>query len=68
MQNVAFRLPNDLVARLDAHLVAMGVRMPGVTLTRSDAVRELLIRALDHTEAGGSFTTPKPEKSEKRKA
>jgi len=62
MKNVAFRLPDDLVARLDARLAEMSTRMPGITLTRSDAVRELLILALNHVDAGGTFTAQKPEK------
>lgn len=46
-QQVAFRLPAPLVARLDAHAAKMSAEQPGMTFTRADAVRTLLTRALD---------------------
>ena len=43
---VAFRLPNYLLDELDAHVEDMEEQMPGVKITRADAVRSLLIEAL----------------------
>ena len=48
---LAFRLPTDLVRRLDACVERMVASQPGLTVTRTDAVRVLLIRALDADEA-----------------
>ena len=44
---VAFRLDERLVARVDAYAVQLGHDQPGLTFTRADAVRLLLTRALD---------------------
>jgi hypothetical protein len=41
------RLPAALLAAVDAHLDVMRAKLPSVTITRSDAVRELLAAALD---------------------
>ncbi len=48
---LAFRLPNGLIARLDQHVARMDRDNPGLTFTRVDAVRSLLTRALDEIEA-----------------
>jgi hypothetical protein len=45
------RLPGSLAARLDAHHAAMRAQMPAVTVTRSDAIRELLAFAFDTLDA-----------------
>jgi len=50
---VAFRLPDDLVARVDRHVERMSEQMPGVRLTRADAIRALLTGALDAVEHTG---------------
>jgi Arc/MetJ-type ribon-helix-helix transcriptional regulator len=50
MQNVAFRLPEEIITRLDRHLERMATQSPGLVLTRSDAVRVLLLKALDEAE------------------
>ena len=47
---VAFRLPADLLKRIDRHAERMRVAQPGVNVTRTDVVRMLLTRALDHLE------------------
>jgi hypothetical protein len=45
---VAFRLPRVLVAQLDEEAAAMMAAQPGMTITRTDVVRVLLMRALDN--------------------
>lgn len=54
---VAFRLPDSLVKRLDRHVERMTAENPGLDFTRTEAVRSLLTRALDQIEgakrAGG---------------
>jgi hypothetical protein len=49
---VAFRLPEQLVARVDRHAKRLGKKQRGVTFTRTDAIRDLLARALDIVEKG----------------
>lgn len=44
---VAFRLTEGLVARLDACAAELTKAQPGMTITRTDVVRILLSRALD---------------------
>lgn len=51
-QQVAFRLSVDLVKRIDAYVARMKTREPGLEVTRADAVRVLLTKALD--AEGGS--------------
>lgn len=48
---VAFRLPESLLDRLDVHLERMVRDHPGLEFTRVDAVRTLLARALDAAES-----------------
>ena len=55
MQNVAIRLPEDLILRLARHAERLAKQTPGVAFTRSDAVRVLLLQALDLAEK----TTPR---------
>ncbi len=47
---VAFRLPEHLIARLDRHAERMSKEHPGLEFSRADAVRTLLTRALDEVE------------------
>jgi len=47
---VAFRLADRLIARVDRHAKRLGKTQPGVQFTRVDAVRDLLARALDEIE------------------
>jgi len=47
---VAFRLPDGLIARLDRHTERMTKENPGLEFSRADAVRSLLTRALDQVE------------------
>lgn len=48
---LAFRMPNGLIERLDRHVARMDRDHPGLTFTRADAVRSLLTRALDELDA-----------------
>lgn len=47
MQVVPFRIPAELVRRLDRHAQRLNKETPGLTLTRADALRLLLTQALD---------------------
>ena len=51
---VSIRLPVDLVRRLDAYADDLRAVTPGVNVTRTDAARAILTRALDH------LTPPRP--------
>lgn len=46
MRLVTAWLPQDLVDKLDAEAKRMAAKVPGLKLTRSDAVRALLTEAL----------------------
>jgi predicted transcriptional regulator len=46
---MAFRLPDDLIARLD-RIAAKWTKEGPVPATRSDALRVLLTRAVEHEE------------------
>ena len=48
---VAFRLPDELLKRLDRHAERMRETQPGVNVSRTDVVRMLLTRALEQAEA-----------------
>ena len=49
-QQVAFRLPLDLIKRLDRHVERMRRQAVGISITRADAVRNLLSEALSQAE------------------
>jgi hypothetical protein len=49
MPVVPFRLPVDLVARLDERAACLARKTPGLQVTRADALRVLLTRALDES-------------------
>lgn len=60
-QQVGFRFPLELIARLDRYAAELTEQTPGARFTRADAVRSLLTRALDELEAGAearSFRAP----------
>ncbi len=46
MTQVAFRLPEELLARIDAEAQRLAAETPGWTPTRTDVVRILLERGL----------------------
>ena len=49
---VAFRLDRDLVKRLDEYAAAIAESNPGLETTRTDAVRMLLLQALEAAPKG----------------
>lgn len=51
-KQVAFRLDEDLLDRVDTYAEQMTQDTPGVQFTRVDAVRFLLTLALDELEKG----------------
>ena len=51
MKVIPFRLPIDLVKRLDKHAERIQRAHPGLNVTRADAMRSLLTEALDREEA-----------------
>lgn len=51
MKVIPFRLPADLVKRLDRHAERMQAEKPGLQVTRADALRVLITQALDREEA-----------------
>jgi hypothetical protein len=53
---VAFRLADRLLARVDRHAKRMSREQRGVVFTRVDAVRDLLTRALEIVENEASST------------
>ena len=56
-KQTAFRLPDDLVVKLDAYAAAKKAAEPGLTFTRADAVRVLLTRALSEATTTTPTTT-----------
>ena len=50
MAVIPFRLPEDLVMRLDRHAAKLREKQPGLHITRADALRLLLTAALDREE------------------
>ncbi len=49
-RQIAIRLPVMLLDRLQQHVARMRRDNPGVNVTRADAIRALLIGALDRAE------------------
>lgn len=62
LNNYGFRLPIQLVARVDAFADKEASGLPGYRVSRSDAVRVLLERSL--TEAGFPHTGETPKSAE----
>ena len=52
LKQIAFRLPKLLLKRIDAHVIRIRSRYPGLIVSRSDAVRALLEGALLEAESG----------------
>lgn len=50
-KQTAFRLPPDLIRRLDRLAQRYADERPGLAVTRADVVRILLTRAVDEEEA-----------------
>jgi hypothetical protein len=51
---VAFRLPENLLERIDAYARRLSEAAPGLTITRADAARMLMTKALDAEESHGT--------------
>ena len=49
-KTIALRLSDEMVERIEAHAGRLAAAAPGVNVRTSDAVRALLIVALDHVE------------------
>ena len=47
---VGFRLPDSMLERIDEYVARLAKVQPGVGVSRTDAVRALLLRALDVVE------------------
>ncbi len=59
-RTTTIRLPTALLDRLDAHTARMRAQNPGLTLSRSSALRTLLIDALDRAEAADAPASRRP--------
>ena len=54
-EQVAVRLPEGLLRRVDRHVERLTAQTPlGISVTRADAIRVLLHEALEAVEASGS--------------
>ena len=50
MDTLAVRLPDDLVARVEKHIKTLRAQLPGLNVSRADAIRQLLIIGLEAEE------------------
>ena len=46
MDTLAVRLPDDLVGQIDAYVAKLQADLPGLNITRADAIRQLLAAGL----------------------
>jgi len=51
MRPVGFRLPEALIEQIDAFMLELRRTSPGITISRSDAIRVLLERGLKATQS-----------------
>lgn len=49
---VPVRFSDDILKRVDKHIDRMSKNEPGLKFTRADAVRTLVVRALEAVESG----------------
>lgn len=42
MDTLAVRLPDDLVGQIDTYVASLQEQLPGLNVTRADAIRQLL--------------------------
>lgn len=47
---LGLRVPRSLLGALDVEATVLGIKTPGITFTRSDAMRSILTRALNDKE------------------
>ena len=59
-RQVAFRLPGDLVDKIDEKANALRQQTPGMRVTRADVVRAILVRGLDEPKEV-ALIPPTPE-------
>lgn len=57
--NLALRVPTEIVEALDRYVVDLAGQLPGVNVTRNDAMRRLLMMGL--VEAGHMPPRPVPD-------
>jgi hypothetical protein len=50
-RSIAIRLPQTVLDRVDEHAIRMQSLAPGLSFSRADALRSLLVSALDAAEA-----------------
>lgn len=55
-RQLAIRLPAAIVARIERHAERLRQRFPGVSVTRTDAIRALLVDALDRADVQAPTT------------
>ena len=68
-KQVAFRFPVKLLKELDAYAERLKKEQPGLNITRADAVRLLLTKALASASSEErAAARPKPRKSGRRDA
>ena len=65
-EQVAIRMEEELLARIDAHVGAMGEQMPGATFTRADAIRALILKGLGANEPAKGATGSRAGKTTRR--
>jgi len=51
-ENLGLRVPAELLERVDVELEALRRQHPGLRVTRSDMIRQLLTEALDRRQTG----------------
>lgn len=65
-EQVAIRMEEELLARIDAHVGVMGEQMPGASFTRADAIRALLLKGLGANEPTKGSTGSRAGKTTRR--
>lgn len=63
----AFRLPLELLERIDDYAEKLAQNQPGIAFTRAGVVRLLLNRALDTADADPTPAGAPPPKKDKRR-
>lgn len=65
---IAIRLADDLLARVDQYRAQVMAELPGHDFTRVDAIRVLIERGLSDAGLGASAPNPKKPRATRRKA